>query len=53
MAEFGGLGTQQNNPACTERVRVFIMLKVNTIRKKKKTSIIIVVVVVVIAKGER
>ena len=36
MLEFGGLWKHQNNPACTKSVRVFIMLKLDTIRKKKK-----------------
>ena len=31
MLEFGGLWQQQNNPACTKSVRVFIMLKLDTI----------------------
>ena len=36
MSEFGGLWTHQNNPACTRSVRVFRMLKLDTIQKKKK-----------------
>ena len=36
MSEFDGLGTHQNNPACTDSVRVFIMLKLDTIGKKRK-----------------
>ena len=33
---FFGLWKHLTNPACTKSVRVFVMLKLNTIRKKKK-----------------
>ena len=36
MSEFSGLWTHQNNPACAESIRVFIM-KLNTIPKKKES----------------
>ena len=36
MSEFGGLWKQQNNPAYTKSVRVFRMLKLDTMGKKKK-----------------
>ena len=36
MSEFGGLWKQQNNPACAKSVRVFIMLKLDIVRKKKQ-----------------
>ena len=36
MSEFSGLWKQQNKLACTKSVRVFIMLKLDTIQKKKK-----------------
>ena len=36
MSEFGGLWKQQNNPACIYSVKVFRLLKLDTIRKKKK-----------------
>ena len=36
MSEFGGLWKQQQkNSACTKSVRVFVMLKLDTIRMKK------------------
>ena len=35
MSEFGGLWKHKNIPACTKGVRVFIMLKLDTVRKKK------------------
>ena len=38
MSESGGLGKQQNNPADTKSVRVFRMLKLDTMGKKKKTT---------------
>ena len=38
MSEFGGLWKQQNNPACTESLGVFITLKLDTILKKKFVS---------------
>ena len=38
MSEFGGLWIQQNNPARTRSLRVFIMLKLDTILKKKFVS---------------
>ena len=40
MSEFGGLWKQQNHPACTKSVRVFIMLKLDTIRKKNFKKVI-------------
>ena len=36
MLELGGLWKHQNNPASTKSVRVFMMLKSDTIQKKKK-----------------
>ena len=36
MSEFFGLWKRQNIPACTNSVRVFITLMLDTIRKKKK-----------------
>ena len=36
MSEFGELRKHPNNPACTQSVRVFRMLKLDTIEKKKK-----------------
>ena len=36
MSEFGGLWKHANNPACTESVKVFVILKLDNIRKKKK-----------------
>ena len=36
MSEFFGLWKRQNIPACTNSVRVFITLMLETIRKKKK-----------------
>ena len=36
MSEFGGLWKHQNNPTGTKSVRVFIMLKLDTIGKKKE-----------------
>ena len=34
MSEFDGLGKHRNNPACIKSVRVFIILKLDIIRKK-------------------
>ena len=39
MSEFSGLWKQQYKPACTKSVRVFIMLKLDTVQKKKKNSL--------------
>ena len=39
MSEFDGLLKQQNKPACSKSVRVFIMLKLDTIQKKKKKEL--------------
>ena len=36
MSEFDRLWKQQNNPACSKSVTVFIMLKLDTIQKTKK-----------------
>ena len=36
MPEFGGLWKHQKNSACTKSVRVFIMLKLDTVQKKKE-----------------
>ena len=36
MSEFGGLLKQQNNSECTKIVRVFILLKLDTIQKKRR-----------------
>ena len=41
MSECGGLGKHQNNPACTQSVRVFKVLRFTqtvSLRKKKKTN---------------
>ena len=38
MSEFGGLWQHQNNPACTNSVIVFRLLKLDTIRKKSLWS---------------
>ena len=38
MSEFFGLWKRQNIPACTNSVRVFITLMLDTIRKKKKKN---------------
>ena len=35
LSEFGGLWKHQINPACAKSVRLFIMLKLDTIWKKK------------------
>lgn len=35
MSEFGGFWKRPNNPACTKNVKVFKMLKLETIGKKK------------------
>ena len=35
-SEFSGLWKLENNPACTESVRVFIVFKLDTIQKKTK-----------------
>ena len=35
MSEFGGLWKHQSNPPCTKSVRVFKMLKLDTVRKKR------------------
>ena len=35
MSEFSGLWIDQNNPACTKSVRVFRVLKLDTIQKNK------------------
>ena len=38
MSEFGGLYKHSDNPACTNNsVRVFIMLKLDTVHEKKKS----------------
>ena len=39
MSEFGGLWKHPNNPACTKSVRVFRLLKLDTIQKKKKCEL--------------
>ena len=35
MSEFFGLWKRQNIPACTNSVRIFLTLMLDTIRKKK------------------
>ena len=37
-SEFSGLWKHQNNPACTNNVRVSRMMKLDTIRKKKNNN---------------
>ena len=39
MSEFSGLWKPQYNQACTENVRVFRVLKIDTTRKKKMDTI--------------
>ena len=36
MSEFGGLWKQQNNPACTKSVGVFIILKLDTTEEEEE-----------------
>ena len=38
MSEFGGLWKDQNNPADTQSVRVFRMLKLDSIRENYSTT---------------